>query len=327
MSLLMHPQRLEAITFQESVFTRWALTDPPVILATFVDDGETPQVITVPPDGDCFAVGLSSDAYTVLEGDAPLCGIAFRRWVDFQITHTFSLPSGHNLTSLGFSADRRWLAAADGGEQIYLVDRTTEEVVSVIPGGTCTSVTVFDSTTAYLAVACTGQGGGYGAIYTVKQQLQPLHVPLDRTVLQWPIMDFADTFGTAAFSPDGRLLALYVNSQWAPGWQGELSVYEVLSGQLQWYTRIDLLQIGKNRTPSVGIHQFISDICFTPEGTHVVIGSAYGDLLLFDTQHGRCDYQISTGTNKPVGHLAFDATGRRLWALVESRPVSVTLPG
>ena len=204
------------------------------------------------------------------------------------------------------------MVAADKSERIYLIHWPTQRITCVREGGEWTSATVFNPGSTHLATVCTFQGGGYAAIFTLRAgQLHALHNPLDRTAIQWPMMDFADTFATADFSPDGRFLAIYANSAWIPGGQGELTVYEVDSGHLEW--RVLLGQFGANALPGL----FVSDLFFTPNGRHLVCGSAVGEIWLFASAGGALQRRIATGTTKPVAALAVDPGHMRIWFAVE----------
>jgi hypothetical protein len=121
--------------------------------------------------------------------------------------------------------------------------------------------------------------------------------------------------GTAAFSPDGRLVALG-----NPIDQG-FSVLTVPSGRVTW---------------AKGWLAGVRAIGFSPDGHRLVVGSAHGQLATFDVASGRLLAVPIVAQSGPVLTASFAPDGRtiltsgadgiiRLWEAAHLRPVAEPL--
>src|SRR4029077_497186 len=116
------------------------------------------------------------------------------------------------LVAVDLSPDGRWIAVADSGEQVHLIDRTTGEVLATGEAGERTNCVRFDPSSRLLATACSFQGGGSVRIDRIEDgRLVPL-AGLDRSNGRAPAKRFVDTRVHLAFSPDGGSLALFETS-------------------------------------------------------------------------------------------------------------------
>lgn len=321
MTIYTNPVRDEALTVTATHITRWNLNDvrDPLVQAEHGPGWQPPLAVLA--DGASFVLPMPER-----HGPYDERVVELRRWDDFHLIERIRLPdSGVALTALASSPDGRWLATADMYENIYLLRTGTTAVVSVVPGGECTSALTFSPDGAYLAALCTFQGGGFVGVWQVDEQR--LHEPvlkMDRSSLKWPIMmdggdgglDMADTFGTLAVSPDARLLAACVRSHWCP-WAGEIAVYELATGQPLWRTPL-YARAGGGRLGST--------VLFTADGAGIVYGSATGEVTILSAEDGSPRRSITVAAGTDTATLAADRLSRGIWATgPDERPYLITL--
>jgi hypothetical protein len=130
--------------------------------------------------------------------------------------------------------------------------------------------------------------------------LSVVHWELDRTGLEWPYRDLADTACQAAFSPDSRMVIFNLMNS-GSGFGLELVAYEVISGKRLWWVR--------RKEENVG--PFI----IAPEGNV---------LLVYRLEDGTLAQSLHPGLNESIQALVYDHDGS-LWlatedALVQYRP-------
>src|SRR5256885_2171489 len=99
------------------------------------------------------------------------------------------------------------------------------------------------------------------------------------------------------FSPDGRWLAALGNSQKlylidrtekAPGWRGNLLLYEVETGRLCWQNSIDQTVTNDPRSLAAAGHPmgyFFNNILFIDDRL-VACGATRGTILIYDVTTG-----------------------------------------
>ncbi len=331
MKLRTHPYRNEAITVNDGVLVRWALDEVPKALIStkcaFEGSWDEPWQVEIAPDGEEVAITLPVVWEDLSVDDSPACTINFRRWSDLQLIQQQVVANcDFGLTSLCFSPDGRLLLAAD--YRILLIERISGRVVSMANGNEYVAAAMFDPTSTYLSTVCTGQGGGQISVYKIEQdQLCTVHEALDRSGIEWPEplgVDLADVRASIVFSPDGAFLAAYITSQWGAktsGWQGEILLYEVISGRRIWHIPIDSTVLNGAKEAS-----FYSNIIFAEAGNALICGTATGDLLVFNAADGTLGRRIETGVSKPISSLGLSADGSTVCVTIDDaiRLISLT---
>jgi WD40 repeat protein len=343
MQLHLHPTRCEALTASTTAITRWSLeTNPPTVLAQFpttpesvfilmYDPGARLQTfggITGSPDGLLFAhEQLKPDRYRCSDP----AKIEWRNWDDLSVAHAVTVPhSSSEIYSLGCSPDGRWLVMESVG-RLFLLDWQTGEVMShhAIAGGLTTGLT-FDPTSTFVAAFSCHDNWGHFMLWRldpaeralVRPQgeewwtrdappdevngsaaLSVVHWELDRTGIEWPYRDLADTACHAAFSRDSRLVIFNPMRGGYHSFVLELVAYEVTSGKRLWCTRRE----EENTGPFI----------FSPDGSVLLVPVQGGDLLVYRAEDGALVQRLPTGLSVPIQALAFEHDGRTLWLAIE----------
>jgi WD40 repeat protein len=326
MNLILHPVRPEAVTLNMGRLVRWSLGKVPyAILSTDTNFQETYATdhLEMVPNGDLFSINLPLQVDAILDEENwdPVGIIELRRWTDLEVVDQIIIPDTEfGLTSFNFSPNGRWLVAAD--YRIVLIDWRTRQWISQQTGSEWTRAAVFDPTSNYLGVTSTGQGGGSCSIYKVTEdKLVPLHLNLDRSGIQWSDWpDLADASATMCFSPDGKLLAIYLDAGSRPDTshqEGEVVLYNVKTGQRQWMTPI----YGNpgNR------YSFNSDLAFTPDGRHLICANSINEILVFDVFNGDLRQRINMHISNPISSLALDAQSTTLWITTHDALIPISL--
>ncbi|MEO7002155.1 MAG: WD40 repeat domain-containing protein [Ktedonobacterales bacterium] len=173
--LVIHPTRLEAITAHNTTLTRWSLQNgTPTILTQASDEQRDICALAVAPEGEYVALAslkpairhdgeivrgivypYSSDV-DESDGDTFLpCEIEVCHWQNLAVAQTILLPdSKASILSMCFSPDGRWIAAADGGGCVYLVDRLNGQIALTFTdlAGKDVSGLRFDPASTYLTI-------------------------------------------------------------------------------------------------------------------------------------------------------------------------------
>jgi WD40 repeat protein len=309
-----HPRKQEAITSdQPAILVRWTL-DHDLRVHT---EMQTPHVrlntVAVSPDGEIVAV-------------APLDEhLEFRRWDDLSLLPDVQCPISEEITSLAFSPDGRWLALANRHETIYIIDRTNASVTAEIEGGERTSALLFSPTSPILASACSFQGGGHVRIDRIDQEGRVFPVyELDRSDFSTLPGAFVDSLVDLAFSPDGRWLALFessaiYHSQRPPGWRGNIVLYSLETGMLQWQTSLDAQVTGDKRSlEQIGCPLgFFTELLFANE-TDIACGASRGLVMFYDVITGKLKRGIDLHIDASVLSLSLDKDGALLWGVLSN---------
>jgi WD40 repeat protein len=242
--------------------------------------------------------------------------------------------SSSEATALAFSSDGRWLALADRHEQIFLVERMTAHITAQVEGGEQTFSVLFDPTSRLLASACSFQGGGHIRLDRISDegQLFPVH-ELPRSNTGTPANAFVDSLIHLAFSPDGRLLALFESSAIyhdarPQGWRGDIVLYSVETGLLQWQTSIDSQVTSDTRSlKHIGSPMgFFTELIFVSDG-EVACGASRGLVLFYAVSTGKLTRSIDLHTNASVRSLSLDKDGALLWVILsDGKLTPVSLP-
>lgn len=294
--------------------------------------------ITTSPDGRLFAhEDLSPDVFW---SEGPRV-IEWRNWDDFSLVRKAVVPNtGVEISSLASSPDGRWLVIAPWNDRIFLLDWQTGEIMSrhFINGYVTTGLT-FDPTSTFVAGFACHDNWGHCMLWRLdpaerfvsrpaleewptfelvpqdevsgSMALSVVHWALDRTSLEWPSRDLADTVCQAAFSPDSRVVVFNPMNPCRRGIGLELVAYEVVSGKRLWCARRDEV----NQGPFI----------FAPDGSALLVPMQGGEVLVYRIEDGSLMQQLPTHLNEPVQALAFDHDGRTLWlateeALVQYQP-------
>ncbi len=153
--------------------------------------------------------------------------------------------------------------------------------------------------------------------------LQPLY-NLERSDNTTPASQFVDTLVDVAFSPDLRYLALFETSAIyhdlrPEGWRGDLLLYSIEDGSLQWQNAIDATITGDKRSlrEADSVMGFYTQILFLDPDT-IACGSSVGNILLYDKASGKLVKRLSVDTEASVIYLGADHSGTVLWVLLSN---------
>jgi len=246
-----------------------------------------------------------------------------RYWQDLSLAQTFTIPGVEAITSLASSPDGRWLVVgAEIPERLFLLDRLSGEVMSDhFVGGYLTTGLTFDRTSTFVAGIATYDSEGRLVLWRIEpvEQFVPRsegehisrdRLPLDRisgntalAEVHWDLhstddfpVNFGETVGTAAFSPDSRIV---VFSFTYDGITSPLVAYEVMSGERLW--RVD--------RQGNSLEHFV----ITPDGRSVIFSNGSRDLFVYSMHDGRLMQQLPSGLDEPIRAMAFEHDGKTLW--------------
>ena len=339
MQFHLHPTRREALTASATAIRRWSLeTNPATILAEFstapewlfplmYDAGGRAifmGAITGSPDGKCFALSPLQPR----EGHFTRPNmIEWRRWDDLLPARSSEVPNaGLEVESLASSPDGRWLVIGSGyAEQLFLLDWQTGEISSHHATDQYNiSGLTFDPTSTLLAGFISGQGSGILQLWKLDSaehfvprpavKRWPTYEPIQQDYICGsmaltlvhssldagaPWYEMEDIRGTAAFSPDSRLVMFSYHV-----WQGfEVLVYDVVAGKRLWLTSSEIEKTGP--------------VVFSPDGRVLLIPVQGGDLLSYRVQDGVLVQRLPTGLSEPIQALVYDHDGTTLWLATE----------
>lgn len=307
-----HPRKREALTSAEpAMLAKWAFDHPPRLCATVQTPHFHLNAIAISSNGEMIAVAPASKQ------------IEFRRWDDLSLLPDLIASTSEEATSVMFSDDGRWLAMADRHETISLIDLTTGSVTAEVEGGEQTFALRFNPASTILASACSFQGGGYIRVDRIgtEGQLLPLY-ELSRSDYSTQPGAFIDSLNHLAFSPDGQWLALFESSaiyhdQRPPGWRGNIVLYAVETGALQWQASIDEQVTGDRRSlREIGSPMgFFTELLFVNQ-TEIVCGASHGLVLFYDVAIGKPTRSIDLHTDASIRSLSLEKDGAILWCVL-----------
>jgi hypothetical protein len=134
--------------------------------------------------------------------------------------------------------------------------------------------------------------------------LSEVHWELDRTGIEWPGRDLADSACQIAFSPDSRLVLFSPMNSCYSGCGLELVAYEVESGQRRWCVRQEM----ENSGPFL----------VSPDGSVLLVPMQDGDLHIYRLEDGAVLQRLPTSLSEPIQALCFDHGGK-LWLATEDQ--------
>lgn len=261
--------------------------------------------------------------------------LEWRHWEDLSLAriHTISQMDSQVLCLAG-SPDGHWLVLGPRSPaRIFLLDWQTGELLSHHAiGGYRTTALAFDPTSTWVAGFACHDNWGHCMLFRLNpaerallrppgeqwwsdgppdevsgsMALSVVHWELDRTGLEWPVRDLADTACQVAFSPDSRMVLFNPMNSCRSGFGLELVAYEVVSGQRLWYAH----------------HQEESGGSFlvAPDSETLLVPMRGDMLLRYRLEDGVLLEQLPSGLSEPVQALAFDHEGK-LWLATEERLV------
>jgi len=323
-----HSTRPEALTLvQGAGLVKWSLAGDRLHPAASTAS-ETPiTALSAPPDSELFAV-------------ATLAGtIELRRWDDLSLAAP-PLPAPaaegngsaqHDITAIALSPDEQWLAIAREDDDIYLCDSRQGSSIAIAEGSDWTSTLAFSPQAQQLAIACSFPGGSYARVDALQAgELEPVY-DFVRSNSQTPPADFVDALAHLAFSPDARWLALFETAtlhhdKRGPGWRGNLALYSLETGTLQWCAPLDAGATGDRRSLNESGYEggFYTELSFLNDST-LACGATDGKLLLYDLASGQVQRRLDLGRSASVRSLASDSTGT-LWIVLADGEL-LAIPG
>jgi WD40 repeat protein len=139
----------------------------------------------------------------------------------------------------------------------------------------------------------------------------------------YPPLAFADRVGAAAFSLDGRLLAIALEDP-----QHRIALFDTKTGREQQTLAL------QNEDPTTGHTGPITQLVFAPDGLTLASGSMDGSVVLWNLASGKCQrkFEAHRGT---VSRIVFASDGKilatggaqdhlvKLWEADHSRPTAV----
>lgn len=257
-------------------------------------------------------------------------------------------PEPGRAEAIAYSPDGRFMAVANGNEQVSLVplakigergalpidagiyDLRRGTPSGVMSGGEYTGCLTFTTDGAMLIAGCSFEGGaslslaevGKGSESGALLNLRELDLRDNLT----PLAEFCDNVISLAVSPNGRALALFETAQTgsqgkAPGWQGIVSVADFPFETLRWSTSITA-QITGDARPIEAFHArngggYHTKLAFVSDD-EVVCGASAGNVLVFDAHTGALRRKI----NLPEPYRRADVwriapgAARELWCTI-----------
>ncbi len=313
-----HPTRPEALTLVNSAgLVKWSQVAGslrPVARAA----SESPIItLSAPAASDVFAVATQAGTIELRRWD-DLCLVAPPRLAPATLDLE---PGAADMTAIALSSDQAWLAIAREADDVYLCDGRQGDLIAVAEGSDWTSTLAFSPNGQQLAIACSFPGGSYARVDAVAAgQLEPVY-DFVRSNCETPPDQFVDVLTHLTFSPDARCLALFEtatthHNQHSPGWRGNLALYSLETGQLQWCVAQDAATTGDRRSlPQSGYEMgFYTELSFLDPQT-LACGAPRGMLLLYDVTSGRLQRRLNLGRAAGVRSLARDSTGT-LWIVL-----------
>ncbi len=307
----LHPRRCEAVTIaEEAVLPRWALDEPPRILASIQAEHAWFSDLAPAHDGDVIAVTTPKNV------------IELRRWNDLTLVAEIVCPTerASGLAAIDVSPDGRWIAVADDCEQVHLIDQASATLVATTDAGERTCCVRLDPASCLLATACSYQGGGMVRIHEIRDgQFIPV-IELSRSDSRTPGKFFVDTLVHLDFTPDGGSLALFETSAIfhdarPRGWRGDVVIYETATWKQRWKASIDAKVTGDTRSLTKAGHEmgFLTEVRFL-NGEILACGATQGHVLFLRASDGMLMRRVQVHPRAPVVSLAFDLRGTFVWA-------------
>jgi WD40 repeat protein len=315
--LIVNAKRSEAITVVDhAILVRWELADPPKPLRVLYTEHTHLRILASSSDGNyilMWAEGNQDNSEGILE----LCA-----WETLELVKRIPQPTEGQVQSAAFSPNGKWLALAiDSLEAVYLIDKNTGENLAEVSGGEWTASVRFAPTSELLAVACSFQGGATVGIHKHEQIWIENVFEFGRSDYTTSASQFVDTLVDVAFSPDSRFLILFETSGiyhelYPAGWRGNLALYSVENGNLQWQYSIDAAATGNVRSLAEAGYSsgFLTNVVFLNADV-IACGSTAGCVLLYNTASGKL---IRVHPDASVVSLALDSAGAAIWVLLSN---------
>ena len=309
-----HPDGREAVAVaHNAVLSRWLLERPPRMLTGLLTSHPWVTDLTVLPDGQSFLAVSPA-------------GVEVRRWDDLRLVGTFDPQGGSwsRPTAVAASPDGRWVAVADGPEELLLLDRVTGQVTDRVESGERTMAVRFSPDSRLLATACSFQGGGSVRLDAVGDDGRLTRLAqLERSDRDTPPGRFVDTLARLAFGPDGRHLALFETSAVGhrnrpAGWRGDVVLFEVEGPRWLWSASIDAGVTGDKRSIADAGHPmgFVTDVVFADPGL-IACGATRGAVLFYSAATGSLVAKSVVHDDAAVKALAHDLASGLVWAGLE----------
>jgi len=310
MALLIHPNLPKAVTTSvaESSATLhlWDLSQ------NEAQEGSTVQLTSraqfLAGNAQEFGI-IYTEEGKIWERDVPIV-LEIRSWDDLQIVKTFPLYFGPAFfQSMAFAPDSRWIAIASFEERLCVLERATGQALALLKGGEFISGTTFSPDSSLLAAAHTFQGGGHVSVYKIEDNhVETFYEELDRSSFASPVGDFANTFASLSFSPDGTLLVIYETKDGGPAtWYGDVVLYEVATGRARWFLPLHEARPSKER--------FLTEVFFERNGKAILLRSPKGTIQRFAVTDGALLDAYVVGISEPIVTFALEQSQRRLWFL------------
>ena len=305
-----HPIRLEAMTLLKGgSVARWALTDPPQILAQ-IRTGFSEIVDMV----------ISSDGTLVVLTGAPRNDepyVEFRSWDDLALVQRME----ETLVCVSLSADARWIAGMDD----YLVsvfDRATGEACEAeeleIADG---NLPWFAPSAPLLAISGSNQGQGSIGLFRIDEA--GIITTLYEAGPGWP---GDNVFHSLAFSPDSHWVASISTYEDPNPWEFTLALYDVEDGSLEWANSVNGERVGaepwsnfygERVTPTELVFRGDVEILYgAPEGRILGFSRATGEMI----RNVSLPKEASTSRRryaKDILSIALQADGTKVWAVLQ----------
>jgi hypothetical protein len=205
-----------------------------------------------------------------------------------------------------------------------LIDCASGKVTAEIEGGEGTSPMLFDPTSTILASVCSFQGIEHVRLDKLSDegQLIPLYE-------LWGSDAFIDRLITLTFSPDGHWLALFETSSLyadlrSPGWRGNLVLYSVETGTLQWQASIDAQVTGDKRSVKEAGYPlaFFTELLFV-SNTEIACGATQGKVVFYDVVTGKLRRSVALPTHAAVHALFLDRDDHKPRVVLDNGKLAV----
>ena len=307
--LVFHPVCPEAITVAEqAILTRWALQDPPRVLAGVQTTLDTFHNVRL-----CQGTGLFLAAASER--------IELRSWETLEVVAKIERPGNEGaFTAADLSPDGHWIAAVQDTGGCLLFERESGRMVSKVEFPDWSPCLRFDPTGLFLAVPGSDQGGARIKIYELRNGRLTVVTELFGLRKDDPSTMFADVPVHLAFSQDGNRLALFETEQEdeiagkPKGWLGNVLCFETRSWEGLWRVSLDARLTGDRRPPTRAAdgRVFRTEIAFVNNET-LACGATRGQVLLLRCANGELVRKMAVDSKALVVALGPDCSGG-LWA-------------
>jgi hypothetical protein len=261
---------------------------------------------------DCDLACTFVDAVVTLEEQY---GLASWSWQTGEPIFTHPIPDFTEPWALATSADGEWAAIAPIENQGWLVHRATGRLGarSNYGGDGCHAVSwsADGLRIGYGAGAIGGTGGCYVLSAAPESEVMP-------PIAKYKFSPY-DSFYSILLNRDGSLALAYIGyGSPEPYTVGELTLYDVASGEARWTKTLDLDVLGVEK----GQHEGLLEPILTEDS--IWFGTR-GKVVVIELESGDARADVPLGVDACIEQFALAAGGEWLWYLHDGQVGAVRL--